>query len=132
MNLKPKTLDYVVKNEVSNRLSYSYDSYDNVARLHIQQMEQEYTVVGVVNVLGKKSVCSLTINRDKEITNFQCDCSWCKADSGCAHIGAVILKLDRLAIQEFPYTYESEKEHTLHYEEKNKKQREEEKYKKDY
>lgn len=111
MNLKPKTLDHVVKNEVSNRLSYSYDSYDNVEHLHIQQVEQEYTVEGVVNVLGKKSVCSLTINRDKEITNFQCDCSWCTVDSGCAHIGAVILKLERLVIQEFPYTYESEKEH---------------------
>ncbi len=113
MKVKFGELQRIVTNQVSHKLSFSYDKYDNVETLMIHQDEQLYKVEGIVNVLGKKNEYHVELNSSGEVIAYACGCGWCKEGNACAHIGAVILKLEKLVVDSLPFNYQSNKEQYL-------------------
>lgn len=95
-----------VTNMNSNRLSYSYNNYDNVESIRIDYDNiGHYTVHAVVDVLGEEYEVTFTYDSEYNIIQYDCDCIWCNDNSPCAHIGVVILKLNELDIDRYPFHY---------------------------
>ncbi len=95
-----------IKNKISHNVAYKYDSYDNVESIHIEEVNFDcFTVETTVNVLGNISHCSFDYDDNYEIIAYDCECPYCDEQSPCAHIGAVLLKLNELDIQAYPFDY---------------------------
>lgn len=112
MNLAKKEVERIVKDTFSYRLSFSYNSYDNVENINIID-NGKLEVEADVNVLGKYNHCKVLINLQGYVEKYQCDCKWCNEHSACGHIGAVLLKLEHLVVNKFPYTYHSDKQEKI-------------------
>lgn len=91
------------RNNIS--IARSYDRYDNVLSIDLEQVENGYHVNAVVRVRSEEFLCSFTFDSEYHLHEYQCECTWCTDDSPCAHIGAVLLKLNQLEISSFPYYY---------------------------
>lgn len=110
MHINFDELTRIVKHPLSNRLSFSYDTYENVDKLYITQ-EEDIHVDAIVDVLGKVFSCQLILDQVGNVKTYHCDCTYCTNDSACGHIGAVILKLHKLRtqIKAFPFQYQNPK-----------------------
>lgn len=86
-------------------IAKSYDRYDNVLSIDLQQDENIYHVDAVVKVRSEEFQCSFSFDEEYILNNYDCECIWCREGSPCAHIGAVLLKLNQLDIPSFPYHY---------------------------
>ena len=86
-------------------IAKSYDRYDNVLSIDLEQVENGYHVDAVVRVRSEEFQCSFSFDEEYSLTDYNCECIWCRDGSPCAHIGAVLLKLNQLAISSFPYHY---------------------------
>ena len=91
------------RNNIS--IARSYDRYDNVLSIDMKQEDTLYYVQAMVKVRGEEFLCSFTFDSEYHLHEYQCECTWCTDDSPCAHIGAVLLKLNQLEIPSFPYHY---------------------------
>ncbi len=117
----------IVKNRTSLALSNSYDRYDNVESIDIAYDNHKYDIHALVNVLGRKTKCQITLNDQQDIIDYSCNCPWCDDQSACGHIGAVCLKINQLHIEIFPFHYRSnkliqlEQEHKQRFLEKRRK-----------
>lgn len=90
-------------------IAKSYDRYDNVLSIDLQQDENIYHVDAVVRVRSEEFQCSFSFDEEYVLNNYDCECIWCREGSPCAHIGAVLLKLNQLDIPSFPYHYTNPK-----------------------
>lgn len=86
-------------------IAKSYDRYDNVLSIDLEQVENGYHVDAVVRVRSEEFQCSFSFDEEYSLTDYNCECIWCRDGSPCAHIGAVLLKLNQLEIPSFPYHY---------------------------
>ena len=86
-------------------IAKSYDRYDNVLSIDLEQVENGYHVDAVVRVRSEEFECSFSFDEEYSLTDYNCECIWCRDGSPCAHIGAVLLKLNQLEIPSFPYHY---------------------------
>ena len=61
---------------------------------------------------------------DNKVVSYKCACPFNDQDSMCGHLGAVIMKLNELEINDFPFEYQSEKlEKMKEIEKENQRQR---------
>lgn len=86
-------------------IAKSYDRYDNVLSIDLEQVGNGYHVDAVVRVRSEEFQCSFSFDEEYSLTDYNCECIWCRDGSPCAHIGAVLLKLNQLEISSFPYHY---------------------------
>ncbi len=86
-------------------IAKSYDRYDNVLSIDLEQVENGCHVDAVVRVRSEEFQCSFSFDEEYSLTDYNCECIWCRDGSPCAHIGAVLLKLNQLEISSFPYHY---------------------------
>lgn len=91
------------RNNIS--IAKSYDRYDNVLSIDLKQSENGYHVDAVVRVRSEEFQCSFSFDDEYSLMDYNCECIWCRDGSPCAHIGAVLLKLNQLNISSFPYHY---------------------------
>ena len=45
-----------------------------------------------------------------QIFDYDCDCYWCTADSACGHIAAILLKVQELSPDNFPFEYRDQEQ----------------------
>lgn len=104
-------IDYrnYVKDPKSMSLSARYNMYDNVESLDIVRVNDNYKLNANVNVQERKTQCQMIIDEYGEVLSYDCKCPWCSEDSACAHIGAIILKLNQLDISSVPFHYVNSK-----------------------
>ena len=98
-------LQEIISNINSYQLSFSYYNYDNVQEIHINNHIAYYDVSAIVNVLGEEYEVAFLYDYKYHFISYGCDCIWCDENSPCAHIGAVLLKLNDLEIDEYPFHY---------------------------
>ena len=84
MKLKFNINSNVVKSKNNLEIARKYHHYDNVESIHVTANEDVYHIDAVVSVFNDQ-------------------------DSMCGHLGAVILKLNELEINELPFDYQSDK-----------------------
>ena len=113
----------VVKSKNNLEIARKYHHYDNVESMHITMNDDTYHIDAVVSVFNHPQKCSLEI-KDNKIVSYKCACPFNDQDSMCGHLGAVIMKLNELEINDFPFDYQSEKlEKMKEIEKENQRQR---------
>ena len=98
----------VVKSKNNLEIARRYHHYDNVESMHITLKDDLYHIDAIVSVFNHMQKCSLEI-KDNKIVSYKCACPFNDQDSMCGHLGAVIMKLNELEINDFPFEYQSEK-----------------------
>lgn len=68
----------------------------------------EYTITGVVNNIAYENECEIIVNEDNQIEEYHCDCYWCDEFSACGHVIAILLKVQELSPDFFPFHYQKE------------------------
>ena len=113
----------VVKSKNNLEIARKYHHYDNVESMHITINDDTYHIDAVVSVFNHPQKCSLEI-KDNQVVSYKCACPFNDQDSMCGHLGAVIMKLNELEINDFPFDYQSEKlEKMKEIEKENQRQR---------
>lgn len=103
----------VIKSQMNLNIARKYDQYNNVEDIVIEKKDNCYCVDATVTVFSHQQKCSLKIDDKNQLLEYHCDCPFCNETSPCGHIGAVILKLNTLDIQTYPYHYVSSKKEEL-------------------
>lgn len=103
----------VIKNSANLNIARKYDQYDDVEDINIVQKNNHYVVEAIVTVFSHQQKCSFELDENHQLINYHCDCPFCDELSPCGHIGAVILKLNSLDINEYPFHYVSSKKEQL-------------------
>ncbi len=103
----------LIPNQINASIARKYDRYDNAELIDVTYKDQLYYVEAIVNVQGKENKCSFVYDEEYDLFEYQCGCLWCDDDSPCAHIGAVLLKLNELDISSFPFHYVNDKRKEL-------------------
>lgn len=98
----------VVSRSRNRQLARQYYEEEAVERIIIEERSYGYEVVAKVNVYNQVYIVRLYINHDSKITSHECDCIYSDEYTACAHIGAVILKIQELAPDHFPYYFNSD------------------------
>ena len=98
----------VVKSKNNLEIARKYHYYDNVESMHITLKDDLYHIDAIVSVFNHMQKCSLEI-KDNKVVSYSCSCPFNDEDSMCGHLGAVIMKLNELEINDFPFDYQSEK-----------------------
>ena len=109
MKLKFNINSNVVKSKNNLEIARKYHHYDNVESIHVTANEDVYHIDAVVSVFNHPQKCSLDI-KDNQVISYECSCPFNDQDSMCGHLGAVILKLNELEINEFPFDYQTIKQ----------------------
>ena len=113
----------VVKSKNNLEIARKYHHYDNVESKHITINDDTYHIDAVVSVFNHPQKCSLDI-KDNQVVSYTCSCPFNDEESMCGHLGAVIMKLNELEINDFPFDYQSEKlEKMKEIEKENQRQR---------
>ena len=112
-----------IKSKNNLEIARKYHHYDNVESMHITMNDDTYHIDAVVSVFNHPQKCSLEI-KDNKVVSYSCSCPFNDEDSMCGHLGAVIMKLNELEINDFPFDYQSEKlEKMKEIEKENQRQR---------
>lgn len=122
-NMKLEIEKYI-KNKTSLLIAHRYERYDNVVLLDIDIQRNHFDTHAIVNVLGKKFDISFILDEEKKLLEYKCECPYCEQEP-CAHIGAVMLKINQLEIEDFPFHYEKNLENEILEERKNSADRRE-------
>ena len=87
-------------------IACKYDTYDNVETICIERCDEStFFVEACVNVLGNDYSCTFQYDSHYQLKNYRCACGYCTSKSPCAHIGAVLWKLNQLTIDHYPFHY---------------------------
>lgn len=108
MDLKQIELKKLISESMFIRLANAYAMDHPIEFIEIREVEKGLQVSAIVNVHQSKNKCMFILHEDMRIENQTCTCSWCKKESGCAHIGVVLLFMSKADIKAYPYTYQNE------------------------
>lgn len=111
---------HVIKNSANLNIARKYDRYNNVENIHIDKNNDHYMINATVTVFSHQQKCSLEVDKNNKLVSYHCHCPFCDDNSPCGHIGAVILKLNSLDIQAFPFDYTNNKQEELQKLEQNR------------
>lgn len=95
-----------VRNLRTGRIYYQKD-YVREITITYDRLFDDYTIEGIVDNGSYENVCKIVIDQDNKITDYSCNCYWCDELSACGHIGAVLLKVQELSPDDFPFKYKS-------------------------
>lgn len=99
-------INEIISNQVNQIIAERYNAYDNVSVLDVNQTSDGYEISGKVDVMGKEYTCEFTTDIQDKIKTYKCECVYCNEKSPCAHIGALMLKINELDIHQYPLHYE--------------------------
>ncbi|MBP3398364.1 MAG: SNF2 helicase associated domain-containing protein, partial [Erysipelotrichaceae bacterium] len=104
-----------IRNVVSSYRNYSltkrYAQMDVIDDMWITLDDNlNYVVKASLRVYNKIEKCEMLISPEGRVLNYGCECIWCDRMSACAHIGAVMMLIDEVQPEHFPYHYQEEKQ----------------------
>ena len=109
MNLK-FDIEKVIKSKANLNVARKYHEIDNVERIDIKLVNQDhYRIEGMVSTKNDRFNCYVISDEFGKVKKYGCDCFFCNESSPCAHIGAVLLKINNLRIRTIPYHYPEKK-----------------------
>ena len=103
-------IEKVIKSKTNLNVARKYHEIDNVERIDIKLVNQDhYRIEGMVSTKNDRFNCYVISDEFGKVKKYGCDCFFCNESSPCAHIGAVLLKINNLRIRTIPYHYPEKK-----------------------
>lgn len=114
----------VMKKQKSADLAHTIHREHNFLTFTIEEIDDAYLAYGDFNYHNKTITASIQVDSEtQEVFDYDCHCPYCTADSGCAHVGALILKMEECTPSVLPYHYEVNDYATATHSEENAIQR---------
>lgn len=107
MLIKEHEFERIVKSEDNRKLAESYYKAGTFDRFSVEyDASKEWIIVNAIfKARYYRNRIMIQIDNFNEVVKIQCDCPYCMANNGCAHVGAVLLKIISLPENtEIPYS----------------------------
>lgn len=103
-------VEKIIKSKSNLSVARKYHEIDNVERIEIKRSNSDhYRIDGTVKTKMDSFDCYIICDEFGRVKKYSCDCYFCNENSPCAHIGAVLLKVNNLHIKSIPYHYSPRK-----------------------
>lgn len=110
MFITDKELRRIVNNSRNfntGRIYYN-NGYVKEIKIFYDPLFEDYTILGIIDNDSYENQCRITVDNENNITEYDCDCYWCNQNSACGHIAALLLKVQELSPDSFPFEYKAE------------------------
>lgn len=110
MLITDKELRRIVNNNRNFNTGRTYynNGYVKEIKIFYDPLFEDYTILGTVDNDNYENKCKISVDNENKIIEYDCDCYWCDQYSACGHIAAVLLKVQELSPDSFPFEYKSE------------------------
>lgn len=107
MLITDKELKRVVNNykNMQTGRQYYQNNYVKKITIYYEPLFDDYIIEGIVDNGNYENECMITIDNNNKIVDYECDCYWCSIDSACGHITAILLKVQELSPDVYPFEY---------------------------
>ncbi|MFV0394513.1 MAG: SNF2-related protein [Coprobacillaceae bacterium] len=112
MFITDKEIQRVVSSTRNYQIAKQYHYNDCVNEIYITYNENIhlYKIKGTVEVRGYETFAIIEVNDQSKVVDYQCDCYWSNEYAACGHIGAILLEIQDLAPETFPFHYKNDRE----------------------
>lgn len=107
MLITDKELKRVVNNykNLQTGRQYYQKNYVKKISVYYEPLFDDYIIEGIVDNGNYENKCMITVDNNNKIIDYECDCYWCSKDSACGHIAAILLKVQELSPDVYPFEY---------------------------
>lgn len=112
MFITDKEVQRVVSSARNFQIAKQYHYNDCVSEIYITYSESRriYKIKATVEVRGYETFAILEVNEQSKVIEYECNCYWSNEYAACGHIGAVLLEIQDLAPETFPFHYKNDRE----------------------
>ena len=112
MLITDKELKRIVSNNRNMQTGRQYYQKNYVKKINIyyEPLFEDYVIEGIVDNGSYEDKCMISVDSQNQIFDYDCDCYWCTADSACGHIAAILLKVQELSPDNFPFEYRDQEQ----------------------
>lgn len=96
----------LMSNSRNLRISYWYHGQDAVQEIYLDEVANGFIVNALVEDEDDFFSCHFQVDKTGHVQFCYCECGGCTRRIPCAHIGAVLLKLNQLEVSSFPFHYD--------------------------
>lgn len=107
LEIKESEIRKVVKSSTNYRIGLRYLHMDMVQYLEITKDFFYYHIEAIVVQNEYINRCKIVLNEEMEVDSTNCSCPFHNSDSACAHIAMLMMFINELQLNEFPYVYGS-------------------------
>ena len=110
MLITDKELKRVVNNykNLQTGRQYYQKNYVKKISIYYEPLFDDYIIEGIVDNGSYENECMITVDNNNKIIDYECDCYWCSTDSACGHIAAILLKVQELSPDVYPFEYHND------------------------
>lgn len=73
--------------------------------LTIEHEDNKYEITAKVKDYNRSNNLTVTLDENKKVKAYQCTCNFSYFDSACGHVAAILMLINRLNPQSYPYKY---------------------------
>ena len=96
----------LMRNSKNSSIAQRIYDANNFFKYEIDEDEETYTGDATFKYNGSLIETHIIIDKFTEaVSDYSCDCMYCNAESGCAHVGALYLKMQDIDDYDLPYYY---------------------------
>lgn len=96
----------LMRNSKNSSIAQRIYDANNFFKYEIDEDDDTYTGDATFKYNGSLIETQLVIDKFTEaVSDYSCDCMYCNAESGCAHVGALYLKMQDIDDFDLPYYY---------------------------
>lgn len=112
MFITDKEVQRVVSSSRNFQIAKQYHYNDCVNEIYITFNEKTriYKIKATVEVRGYETFTIIEVNEQSKVVDYECDCYWCNEYAACGHVGAILLEIQDLAPDTFPFHYKNDRE----------------------
>lgn len=89
---------------------YHYNDCTNEIYITFNGNTKLYKIKASVEVRGYETFAIIEVNKDSKVVDYSCDCYWCNEYAACGHIGSILLDIQDLSPETFPFHYKNDRE----------------------
>lgn len=112
MFITDKEVQRVVSRNRNFQIAKEYHYNDCINEIYItfNKNTKLYKIKASVEVRGYETYAIIEVNEDSKVVDYSCDCYWCNEYAACGHIGAILLEIQDLSPETFPFHYKNDRE----------------------
>ena len=112
MFITDKEVQRVVSSNRNFQIAKEYHYNDCINEIYItfNNNTKIYKIKASVEVRGYETFAIIEVNESSKVVDYSCDCYWCNEYAACGHIGAILLEIQDLSPEIFPFHYKNDRE----------------------
>lgn len=112
--IEPSIIRHVLKTQRMYQLAYAYALRQAVTSFEITSRQEEFQIEGECKQENEIYHCKVQLDQKQRVIAYTCDCGRSNELQACAHIGALLIRINQVQPNALPYHYQKqENEETI-------------------